>query len=226
MERFMDGNFDTAELLNIQSDYLWGLREKEEKLGTYIENMKERLEQEESSTKALITDISHQLKTPFAAFRVCYEMMEDDIRETYQIRNAIETFCLKQLVADLDSANAQKCLIDLRTKIKLQQNLIETNGSSEEFARIDYEFHKGIVEFLGNDAMLHLYKEYMHRIFWQNVLSFTREGRMQETIREHQGIMDALEKQDGAELEKLLNRHLSVAENINLELIKEKPRML
>ena len=87
-------------------------------------------------------------------------------------------------------------------------------------------FHKGIVEFLGNDAMLHLYKEYMHRIFWQNVLSFTREGRMQETIREHQGIMDALEKQDGAELEKLLNRHLSVAENINLELIKEKPRML
>ena len=40
MERFMDGNFDTAELLNIQSDYLWGLREKEEKLGTYIENMK------------------------------------------------------------------------------------------------------------------------------------------------------------------------------------------
>ncbi len=38
--------------------------------------------------------------------------------------------------------------------------------------------------------------------------------------------MDALEKQDGAELEKLLNRHLSVAENINLELIKEKPRML
>ena len=67
-----------------------------------------------------------------------HEMMEDDIRETYQIRNAIETFCLKQLVADLDSANAQKCLIDLRTKIKLQQNLIDTIGSSEEFARIDY----------------------------------------------------------------------------------------
>ena len=130
-----------------------------------------------------------------------HEMMEDDIRETYQIRNAIETFCLKQLVADLDSANAQKCLIDLRTKIKLQQNLIETNGSSEEFARIDYEFHKGIVEFLGNDAMLHLYKEYMHRIFWQNVLSFTREGRMQETIREHQGIMDALEKQETSSFE-------------------------
>ena len=33
-------------------------------------------------------------------------------------------------------------------------------------------------------------------------------------------------KKPEAELEKLLNRHLSVAENINLELIKEKPRML
>ena len=155
-----------------------------------------------------------------------HEMMEDDIRETYQIRNAIETFCLKQLVADLDSAEAQKGLIDLRMKIKQQQNLIDTNGSSEEFARIDYEFHKGIVEFLENDAMLHLYKEYMHRIFWQNVLSFTREGRMQETIGEHKGIMAALEQQNHIELEDLLNRHLSVAENINLELIKEKPKML
>ncbi|MBS7006823.1 GntR family transcriptional regulator [Anaerostipes sp.] len=151
-----------------------------------------------------------------------HEMMEDDIRETYQIRNAIETFCLKQLVADFDSPNAQKCLIDLRAKIKQQQNLIETNGSSEEFARIDCEFHQSIVEFLENTAMLHLYEEYMHRIFWQNVLSFTREGRMQETIGEHKGIMAALEKRDRAELEELLNRHLSVAENINLELIKGK----
>lgn len=155
-----------------------------------------------------------------------HEMMEDDIRETYQIRNAIETYCLKQLVADTDGAVTQKCLIDLKTRLELQQGLIDANGSSEEFARIDYEFHKGIVESLGNSAMLHLYKEYMHRIFWQNVLSFTRQGRMQETIGEHKGIVEALEKGDKDELERLLSRHLSVAENINLELIQEKQSVL
>ena len=49
---------------------------------------------------------------------------------------------------------------------------------------------------------------------------------MQETIGEHKGIMAALEQQNHIELEDLLNRHLSVAENINLELIKGKPKML
>lgn len=43
-------------------------------LGVYFSGLKERLRQEENSTKALITDISHQLKTPLAALKMSHEL--------------------------------------------------------------------------------------------------------------------------------------------------------
>lgn len=43
-------------------------------LGYYLEDLKEQLCEEENSTKSLITDISHQLKTPLASLRMCHEL--------------------------------------------------------------------------------------------------------------------------------------------------------
>lgn len=43
-------------------------------LGVYFSGLKERLEKEENSTKALITNISHQLKTPLAALKITHEL--------------------------------------------------------------------------------------------------------------------------------------------------------
>ncbi len=43
-------------------------------LGYYLEELKEQLCEEENSTKSLITDISHQLKTPLASLRMCHEL--------------------------------------------------------------------------------------------------------------------------------------------------------
>ncbi|MCI9123718.1 MAG: HAMP domain-containing histidine kinase [Eubacterium sp.] len=43
-------------------------------LGVYFLSLKEQLKEEENSTKALITDISHQLKTPLASLKMSYEL--------------------------------------------------------------------------------------------------------------------------------------------------------
>lgn len=47
-------------------------------LGVYFEGLKDKLEEEEKNTKSLITDISHQLKTPLASLRMCYEIVSGD----------------------------------------------------------------------------------------------------------------------------------------------------
>lgn len=51
---------------------LW---ESVRELGVYFGNLKLRLLQEEESTKRLITDISHQLKTPLASLRMSHELV-------------------------------------------------------------------------------------------------------------------------------------------------------
>lgn len=40
--------------------------------------LRDRLKQEENATKALITDISHQLKTPLASLKLSFEMTQED----------------------------------------------------------------------------------------------------------------------------------------------------
>lgn len=46
-------------------------------LGGYFEGLKKRLKVDEKNTKTLITDISHQLKTPLASLRMCHELVAE-----------------------------------------------------------------------------------------------------------------------------------------------------
>lgn len=73
--RFQNGNVDLLPLMEERSSQKFGdVHDRLRDLGYYVSNLKERLAQEENSTKALITDISHQLKTPLASIRMSHEL--------------------------------------------------------------------------------------------------------------------------------------------------------
>lgn len=82
---------------------LW---ERLTELGLYFAALKKRLREEEDSTKALITDISHQLKTPLASLRMSYELItgdavtEDEQRE-FQAQGEKEMQKLEELLDEL-----------------------------------------------------------------------------------------------------------------------------
>lgn len=53
------------------------LTEQLERMGRAVEGYKSQVEDEKENTKAMITDISHQLKTPVAALGLSMELLED-----------------------------------------------------------------------------------------------------------------------------------------------------
>lgn len=53
------------------------LTEQMERVGHAIRVLKARLEEEQENTKEMITDISHQLKTPVAALKLSLELLDD-----------------------------------------------------------------------------------------------------------------------------------------------------
>ncbi len=110
LEQFREGRFEgipdyEADAGDYPEEWMkvWeSLRE----LGVYFEGLKERLKEEENSTKAMITDISHQLKTPLASLRMCHELAVGDRqtkeeREEFQEREEREIEKLENLLKEL-----------------------------------------------------------------------------------------------------------------------------
>jgi DNA-binding GntR family transcriptional regulator len=194
----------------LQTDHIYSLNQMAQKMGisrTPLRDAVLRLEQER------YVDL-----LPSKGF-ILHKMTAEDIVETYQLRNAIESYCFKQLSRNLDSERGQEYFNKLSKKVELQKDIVKTTYSNEDFARKDYEFHRSIVQYVGNESMLEIYRRFMYRIFWQNVTSFSHEGRMTDTIKEHQQLLEKIKAQDFTGLDCLIEHHLTIAQDINLELL-------
>ena len=194
----------------LQADKIYSLNQMSQEIGiskTPLRDAVLRLEQER------YIDI-----LPSKGFQL-HKMTKKDITETYQLREAIEFFCCKQLALNLNSERGRLYYDKLAGKIISQKEIIENNTSAESFARKDYEFHRSMVQYVGNETMLEIYRQFMYRIFWLNVTSFSVEGRMLDTVTEHEKILKYIKEKDFIGLEELLTHHLGTAENINLDII-------
>ncbi|MCM1388530.1 MAG: HAMP domain-containing histidine kinase [Bacillus sp. (in: Bacteria)] len=75
------------------------------KIGTSLKVKSERLEEEHDNTKTLVTDISHQLKTPISALKVCFSMCveteDEEEKEEFGNRCKVQIAKLETLAAAL-----------------------------------------------------------------------------------------------------------------------------
>ena len=150
---------------------------------------------------------------------VLHKMTSEDMVETYQIRNAIESFCLKQLCRNIDTERGRQYFDKITGKVEIMREILSTSRSTEDFGRKDYEFHRSIVQYVGNETMLEMYRSFMYRIFWLNVSSFTREGRMEDTLKEHEQMLTLIHEGNTVGIEALLEHHLRIPMEINQELL-------
>lgn len=120
LHRFHQGDFQMQESsTQMEEQECWyPVYEKMRELGYYFDDMKERLMEEENSTKMLITDISHQLKTPLASIRMCHELSGSDSLT----RQEREEF----LQAETREIEKLEMLLDELVKLsRLENNMIQ-----------------------------------------------------------------------------------------------------
>ena len=82
--RFRENKFD--DLLKTENHTeLENLNDQLEAIGHHIQLLKEEAQEEKESTKEMVSDISHQLKTPVAALDICFSvLMQNDLSATEQ----------------------------------------------------------------------------------------------------------------------------------------------
>lgn len=90
MHAYAQGDYEKNSSMIVNNPDLEQIQKELDKMGTAMYRLTERLEDEQQHTKTLISDISHQFKTPLAALKITYELLEDEsltLEERAELRN-------------------------------------------------------------------------------------------------------------------------------------------
>ena len=131
---------------------------------------------------------------PSKGFRL-HQITERDVIETFQIRTALETYCTMQIARDVkekNNANLRPFFKELDWLMENMKEVMENDQGIDEFCEYDFRFHRKIIDYLENEQFSSVFASFLYRMKRLAKLSLQHEGRMAQTVEEHQAILDAM----------------------------------
>lgn len=126
---------------------------------------------------------------PSRGFRL-HRMSEDDIWDTYQVRTAVEGFCVVHLAHRKDTPEGQTAIAELERSIARMETLAD--APLDQLWQEDLAFHSRLVAFSGNQEFSQLFESCNHRMSVIAKQSFQSPNRRQAAIGEHRAILEAV----------------------------------
>lgn len=123
--------------------------------------------------------------------------------DTFQLRYVLEGFAAGQ-AANVLTADAIDALAEnveaMRVELKAER--------FEAAARLDFEFHRRLLEASGNEAMLHIVTSSKAIFMESQKLPFIKPERAMETWQEHRKILRALARHSAPAAQKAMQEHI------------------
>ncbi len=146
-------------------------------------------------------------KLPLRGFFVA-EIGEEEVRELFEMREALELYALRRTMA-MGLKPADLARLDQFT-VKYKKTLQLEDAMPERMAA-DREWHLTLAACANNQVLLRT----LQSIFERLALKFRTDGfpvsRSEEALREHEEMMDALQRPNAAIAERLLADHIQSA---------------
>ena len=114
---------------------------------------------------------------------------EKDAREIFQVRKAIELFCVER-VAEM----AQGMDLEPMARILDKQTRALSKGEMRSFVSGDRDFHTSFAEFLGNQRFWEILRNMRDQIQIMALEAMQRPDRGQEVMAEHNRVLDQVRK--------------------------------
>ena len=156
---------------------------------------------------------------PSKGFRL-HQITERDVIETFQIRTALETYCTMQIARDVkekNNANLRPFFKELDWLMENMKEVMENDQGIDEFCEYDFRFHRKIIDYLENEQFSSVFASFLYRMKRLPKLSLQHEGRMAQTVEEHQAILDAMKNGDTEHIYEITMVHMDRPRGINLE---------
>lgn len=148
-----------------------------------------------------------------------HKLTEQDLLETYDVRTAIEGYCARKAALESPSARNQELIDNLHESLNRQHHIFESTKDVLQFAEEDQNFHWLLVSYSGNQALIDMFSQYMYRIKKCACYSLTKDNRMQDTLREHEEILNQIEQRNADGAYNAIQFHVTAPMDFNLEII-------
>ena len=151
---------------------------------------------------------------------VIHPLTEGDIVAMYQMRTAIESFCLMHYAANHTAPATQELLKALGENLTLQRECLENSGDKTLFFEYDCELHRLVVTQIGNPWFTEAFEKYVRQFRTMTKWTLNQTIRIEQSIREHEEICSILREGEPSSVYAWLHRHLAFATQYTLELVK------
>jgi len=129
----------------------------------------------------------------------------DQLYEAHFLRVAVETEVARQLAANPDGAALRKA----RTLVAMQETLLDQPDQTEFFTSLDETFHQTLMIGVGQGNLYHLLRSKAGHMARTRRLDLPRQGKLQDVVRAHTAILDAIESGSEAQAVAAVRQHLS-----------------
>ena len=152
--------------------------------------------------------------TPSKGFTL-HKITLEDVHSTFQIRCAIEGYSAMELANSLSRPDARHCLKKLQSLLTDQEELAQQpQVDLAALASCDRDFHIELVSFVNNEWLSETFQRQLYRIQTLAQQSFEDPDRIGMTIKEHQAILTAIERQEPHQVYEAVHTHMRVLSQI------------
>ena len=128
---------------------------------------------------------------PSKGFRI-RQLSQKDMKETIQIRCAIEGFCTQCLADEYNTPKGQRTIEKLGEILDKQKEAINLDDDYESFINYDHEFHLLLVNYIENEEINHMFQRLMYLIRLTTQSALQVDGRSIGTVDEMKNILKSL----------------------------------
>ncbi|MBL8386440.1 MAG: GntR family transcriptional regulator, partial [Burkholderiales bacterium] len=135
------------------------------------------------------------------------EIDEDEARELYELREALEIYALRRSLA----RGIRPAKLRRLDGFNRDYKALVRDGATRERMSVDRDWHLALASLAGNRALLRSLAAVFERLIMKIRTDGYRTVRGAEALHEHEQMMKALRSEDGAAAEHLLAQHIQGA---------------
>lgn len=139
---------------------------------------------------------------------IIHSLTEREVLNMYQMRSAVETYCLLAYAGEDKSERKDAVVAELERIIAEQKRCVDGTYEIERYPALDHAFHRAIIECFGNELFNEAFSKYSTSLLNMTKYTMNSRERISVSCREHMDILERIKAADPTGASECLHKHI------------------